>query len=234
MGMLATGRTQAAVIAYPTSGTFTSNSVELTSNVVYAVDVGSSSAVTDSATGIIFGADNGTNLTESSSEGVSTNAVFMSATTGDAAFDSVLNTADFPSAFTHEITYTLNNLTIGNSYEFEVLLADTRPVYIGRLFTISQSNGSTPSLTETYAFANGSPAIGAYAIGTFVADATTQPFQILCQNAQPPVNDGDPDVGGQLNALILTSVPEPSTWAIAVALGIAVLAYRRLRLRLGN
>jgi hypothetical protein len=220
---------QASTITWTSSGAFSSNAIQLTQNVVYAVDVGSDSAVVDSATGVTFGADNGANLVESAAHGVSSGAPFLpSGTTGDSAFDNVLNSADFPSNFTDPIIYTLENLTIGDTYTFELLLADTRPGFNGRFFIASQSDGSGPSVTQTYGFTGGSPAVGGYALGTFTADATSEAFQILAEDAPPPVGDGNPDVGGQLNALILVQdTPEPGSFVLVAFGGAIAMLYRR-------
>jgi hypothetical protein len=222
------GRAASSTITW-SAGTFSNNSVELTQDVLYAVDIGSASAVSDTATGVTFGADNGSHLTESAAHGVSSGSGFLpSGTTGDAALNSILQTADFPSNFTDAITYTLDDLTIGAEYTVELLLADTRPGFNGRLFTASQANGGAPSITETYGFTNGAPAVGGFAIGTFTADAATQSFQIVNKNAPPPTNDGNPDVGGQLNGLILAQAPEPGSLALmSLGLPLLLLLFRR-------
>jgi hypothetical protein len=218
---------RAAEVFWTTSGSFTTNAVQLTNNLVYAVDVGSSSAVDDTSTGVVFGADNGADLLESATHGVSNSSGFLpSGTTGDSAFNSVLNSADFPSNFTDPIVYTLENLTVGQSYEVELLLADTRPGFNGRFFTASQTGGGSPTIVQTYGFANGSPVVGGYAIGVFTANSTTQSFQLLSSDAPPPVNDGNLDVGGQLNALILTTVPEPGSLLLVLAGGIVIVCRR--------
>jgi hypothetical protein len=222
-------RAQAAPITWTSSGTFSSNAIELTQNVLYAVNVGSGSAVVDSATGVTFGADNEANLVESAAHGVSTGSGFLpTGTTGDTAFNTVLTSADFPSNFTDPIVYTLENLTIGQTYTVELLLADTRSGFNGRFFTASQSNGSTPSITQTYGFTGGSPAVGGDAFGTFTASATSEAFQVLNQDAPPPVGDGNADVGGQLNALIVVrDTPEPGSFFLVALAGAIAMLYRR-------
>lgn len=221
-----------ADITWISSGTFSTNSVQLTQNLVYAVNVGSSSAVVDSATGVTFGADDGSNFLESATNGVSSAPVFLpSGTTGDTAFDGVLNTGDFPSNFVDPIVYTLENLTIGETYTVELLLADTRAAFNGRTFTASQSNGGSPSITQTYAFADGTTAVGGFALGTFTADATTEAFQILNQDALPPAGDGH-FVGGQLNGVMLVqSTPEPSSILLLVSVVGAIFIGCRHKVR---
>jgi hypothetical protein len=95
-------------------------------------------------------------------------------TTGDGNFDFMLNNGEWG---TSANTATLNNLTVGQAYTVLVLLVDTRPVADGSAFEVT--DGLTVSPVQPYAFANGSPAIGGYIMGTFIAKATTQPLTVL-------------------------------------------------------
>jgi hypothetical protein len=73
---------------------------------------------------------------------------------------------------------TLNNLTVGQAYTVLVLLDDTRGNAAGgSVFHVT--DGVTVSPGQQYAFANGSPKVGGYIIGTFTAQATTQPLTVL-------------------------------------------------------
>jgi hypothetical protein len=60
--------------------------------------------------------------------------------------------------------------------------------------------------------------------GTFVADATTQDFTIELMSADGPTTN----YGGQLSALLLHEVPEPSsTGLLGGLIGLALLRRRR-------
>jgi hypothetical protein len=72
----------------------------------------------------------------------------------------------------------LNNLTVGQTYTVLVLLDDTRGSAAGgSVFHVT--DGVTVSPGQKYAFANGTPKVGGYIMGTFTAQATTQPLTVL-------------------------------------------------------
>jgi hypothetical protein len=69
-------------------------------------------------------------------------------------------------------------LTVGQTYTVLVLLDDTRGAAAGgSIFHVT--DGVTVSPGQQYAFANGSPKVGGYIMGTFTAQATTQPLTVL-------------------------------------------------------
>jgi hypothetical protein len=95
--------------------------------------------------------------------------------TGDFAFNTILNNGVYGSSAN---TGTLNNLTIGQTYTVLVLMVDTRTSGAsGPNFNITDGLTSSPS--QHYAFPNGSPVVGGYIMGTFTAQATSQPLTVL-------------------------------------------------------
>jgi len=97
------------------------------------------------------------------------------ATTGDAALDSILSNGLYNSAAAN--TGTLNNLTVGQAYTVLVLLDDTR-TSPGPSPTFTVTDGVTTSASQQFQFANGTPSVGGYIMGTFTAHATTQALSV--------------------------------------------------------
>jgi hypothetical protein len=97
------------------------------------------------------------------------------ASSGDANFDTILNNGISGSSAN---TGTLSNLTVGQTYTVLVLLDDTRTsAASGPKFDVT--DGLTVSPSQTFAFPNGTPALGGFIMGTFTARATTQPLTVL-------------------------------------------------------
>lgn len=145
------------------------------SNEVYGVDFGGSGAQT-TANGYTFD-DNVTSGNMGVGNNPSSYGGYMTggATTGDPALDTMLTFGLYGQT---DNTGTLSNLTVGESYTVLVLLDDTRGAAAGgSIFHVT--DGITVSPGQQYAFANGSPEVGGYIIGTFTAQETTQPLTIL-------------------------------------------------------
>lgn len=160
------------------NGVFSNNTVLAlagpVANEVYGVDFGGSGQLT-TANGYSFNdyAASG-NMTLNGT--LSTFGGYLgSATTGDFSLDTILNNGLFGSAAN---TGTLNNLTVGQTYTVMVLLDDTRGSSAGGP-AFYLTDGLTRSPAQQYAFANGVPEIGGYIMGSFAAQAATQPLTIL-------------------------------------------------------
>jgi len=161
-------------------------------NEVYGVDFGGSGLIT-TANGYTFDDYASAGNVSVISSGLNTFGGYLgSASTGDGNFDIVLNNGVYGSSAN---TATLNNLTVGQSYTVLVLLDDTRSS--GGTFQVT--DGLTFSPVQQYAFANGLPAVGGYIIGTFTAQATTQPLTV--------VNNGN---NSQYNAILLETGIAPA------------------------
>lgn len=165
------------------NGAFSDNSVLAlagpVSNEVYGVDFGGSGPQT-TANGYTFN-DNVTSGNMAVGNNPSSYSFYMAgtaapgATTGDSALDTILTYGLYGGT---DNTGTLSNLTIGQTYTVMVLLDDTRgPAAGGSVFHVT--DGVTVSPGQQYAFANGVPNVGGYIMGTFTAQATTQPLTIL-------------------------------------------------------
>lgn len=219
-GLFAFSSVQAATITWTAQGTFTDNSflsvAGTPANQVYGVDFGGSGTQT-TANGYSFTdfATSGNFSVAGTGTGLYGGYLTGGATTGDTALDSVL---------THGLyggpgnTGILNNLTIGLTYTVLVLLDDTRGAAAGG--TVFHANdGTSNSPDQAYSFANGSPSVGGYILGTFTADATTQALSVL--NVSQVVNS-------QYNGILLglAPVPEPTTVAL---LGGGILLIGALR-----
>lgn len=179
VGMLLTNNSVTlAQITWIAQGIFTNNSVlslaGAVSNEVYGVDFGGSGAQT-AANGYTF-ADNITSGNMSVVGNLPSFGGYLTggATTGDAALNNLLTHGLYGGVAN---AGTLKNLTVGQTYNVMALLADTRGGSAGgTTLTINDSLADSPS--QAYAFANGSPAIGGYIIGTFTASATNQVFTV--------------------------------------------------------
>ncbi len=159
---------------------------------------------TDTTTinGVVFTA---TNLFDS---GYYTNDTFE-VSTGDANLDLLYLQASYNYESTTPIT--LTGLTIGNEYELQTFLGDNRS---GTPFIMTVGDGITVQKTSS-----GSVENGAWIIGTFTADATTQNFLSAHANISQNFLSGY-----QLRDI--SSVPEPSS-AVLIGLGGLALILRR-------
>jgi hypothetical protein len=161
------------------NGTFSDDSVLAlagsVANEVYGVDFGGSGLQT-TANGYTFD-DNVTSGNMSVADNPSIFGGYMTggATTGDPALDTILTYGLYGQT---PNTGTLNNLTVGQTYTVLVLLDDTRGAAAGgSVFHVT--DGVTVSPGQGYAFANGTPKVGGYIMGTFTAQETTQPLSIF-------------------------------------------------------
>jgi hypothetical protein len=114
-------------------------------------------------------------------------------------------------------TVTLTGLTSGEVYRIQALVFDGRGAQTGRTVEFDGTNMGQ--------YANGvinvSWGPGLLVTGNFTADATTQNFTIEAFS-------GASSVGGQLNALLLHQVPEPSGLLLG-GLGMLLGVMRRRR-----
>ena len=191
----------APTISWGATGTFTDNSVLAlagpVASEVYGVDFGGSGAQT-TANGYSFD-DNVTSGNMSLAGSTAAFGGYMNgvAATGDAALDTILTDGLYNGGPAN--TGTLNNLTVGQAYTVLVLLDDTR-TSPGPSPTFTVTDGVTTSPSQRFQFANGSPSVGGYILGTFTATATTQALT---------VNDGG---NSQYNAILLEkSTVKPPT-----------------------
>ena len=118
----------------------------------------------------------------------------------------------FPSA---TATITLNNLTIGYTYQVQIFANDSRTDGYGRSMALT---GSSTVLDYNTTEAVGG--VGQFAIGTFTADSTSQVLGFSSSTQTP-----------QLNGLSLrVAVPEPSTYALVLGGILNLFLIRRRRI----
>ena len=189
-GMLASGSICAQSTVSFTSGVFTNDTILSLAGPpgqeVYGVSFGDSSAQTTS-NGYAFQANESSNVSYSAT-GTFTGFLSGGGTTGDTAFNTIL--ADGRVGGGAGILV-LSNLSVGVKYQVMLLLADTRSSENGRQFSVTSGTITSPS--QQYAFAGGTPSVGGYVMGTFIATGVTQTF--INNNA----------FGFQLNAILVCS-----------------------------
>jgi hypothetical protein len=163
------------------NGVFSADSVlgfaGTVANEVYGVDFGGSGLVT-TANGYTFNdyAASG-NMAIANSGSLVNNTGYEggSVTTGDSGLDTIL---DYGVTGSSANTAMLNNLTVGQAYTVLVLMDDNRTSGAGGP-NFDVTDGLTVSPVQTYAFPNGTPAVGGFIMGTFTAEATNQPLTVL-------------------------------------------------------
>jgi hypothetical protein len=203
-----------------TSGTFTSDSVlnlaGSSADELYGVSLGNGSAET-TANGYIFGADpilgGPANI---SNYGGPTDANFLGgASTGDNGFNAVLNDADVPGPTPSSLT--LDNLTIGMTYNVLYLDTDNRSGIGNRSFSITDDSVTSPDQLYSDPGAASPTIDGGYILETFTATAISE-----------TIEDNQPN-GAQLNGLLVEAVPEPLPIAMITTGACGLFVLIRLR-----
>jgi len=192
-------------ITWGATGTFTDNTVlalaGAPANEVYGVDFGGSGALT-TANGYTF-ADNAASGNMSLAGGTASFGGYMTggATTGDGALDTILTDGLYNNGPAN--AGTLNNLTIGQKYTVLALLDDTRGGAAGPSPVFTVTDGVTSSPSQQFQFANGSPSVGGYILGTFTATTTTQALSVQ--------NGGNSQYNAILLEKFVAAAPTPPT-----------------------
>jgi hypothetical protein len=176
------------------------------SSEIYGVSFGNPSSETTS-NGFVFDVYGTVPVTADYSASASGTFLGGGGTSGDTSFDAVLSAADYGTP--DPATVVLSGLTLGATYSALFLDADTRSGTDGRSFTVTD-NG-VYSGPQQYAFSGGTDALGGYILDTFTASSSSETFTI--------------GGAGQLNAVLLTEAPEPTT-ALLLCSGLLVLAVR--------
>jgi hypothetical protein len=183
-----------------TSGNFTDDSVLSLAGSpfqeLFGVSLGDGTARV-TANGYQFGGYPNANVNYSSGE---TYDGFLNGggTSGDSAFDIVLNDAELGLS---SGTLILSNLAVGVTYNVLFLEADTRSGMGARTFSIT--TGSLTSPNQSYAYQGGSPSLGGYVLCNFMARGSTQAF----------INNQG-NYGYQLNAILVAKAPANTPAAI--------------------
>jgi hypothetical protein len=173
-----------------TAGTFKDDSVlRLVSSpegVVSSVGLGANTPAERTANGYLFqgytdsqgsdGTYSGTNTSHTiavANYAGDRSGLVGQATTGDAAFNSVLN--NVANGSTKNIVVTLSNLTVGKTYN--VLFLETDAVdQEPRGYDVTSGTAESPTLW--FAFDPNQYYVGSYVLGTFTATAPTQTFDV--------------------------------------------------------
>ena len=168
----------------------------------------------NSNTSVTFSGD-----TIASSGGMASFGSFGAPSGFSSAYQTLLTSAYYSKASADPLTLTLNNLTPGTNYQFEVWANDARSLAAGRTETVSGS----PSDSVTLAYHTGTLGAGQFVLGTFTGDSTGSQVITLA---------GIGSTGPQINAFQLREsvpVPEPASLGLLAVggLGLLLLGKRR-------
>jgi len=131
-------------------------------------------------------------------------------TSGDANYDAILDSAMYSNEGDGNIT--LKGLTSGTTYQVLMLCVFGQYPPYGAPIYMQGSDGVNVSDSQLYSFQTGP--LGGYVLGTFTADATTQNLVL---------NSGY----YQLNALVVSEIPEPASLSLLALGAVGLLARRR-------
>jgi hypothetical protein len=179
------------------SGQFSDNRVlqaaGTPSQVLYAVNIGSNTAYTTANGYTLQAWNNNTNPNVRFIGTASTGYLGGGGTTGDASFDSVLNSGTYGNASNTNGFLTLNNLTAGHTYRILLLFSDTRAAADGQVCSVSAWGASATS-SHVYGYNAGATAVGGFAMVDIVPAVNYQYMYIT----NPGTN--------QLNAVVVSEV----------------------------
>ena len=204
------------------NGTFTDTSVlglaGTSANEVYGIALANGTGTQTTANGYTFISSTGStaqadvsNINADSSGGTY-NAFLQTgsgsdASSGDAVFDSVLNSGTYGGGE----TYTLNGLTGGNTYHLLIFTADNRPAGGYEKFEITDGTSSSALQLFFYANGNGGGGVeGGYVLDTFTEAGTGT-------DLSHAFTVSDPNSGIELEGILVEqvpAVPEPGTAAL--------------------
>lgn len=124
----------------------------------------------------------------------------------------------------HQITFTITGLTPGQTYRIQIWSNDSRIYGMSRSTTFSTYTGEyfvtlRQNTSDGSGPIPGYGGLGEYAIGTFVADGTSQTFI------------GTASSSTNLNAFVLSAVAVPEPGVTGAAMGVALLAFLAHRRR---
>ena len=118
------------------------------------------------------------------------------------------------------------DLTIGQEYQFQIWVNDSRALAANRTLTLT---GGANSITLSQNTTGTDGGLGQFAIGTFVADATNQDI-----SAAGTLEDGTTPGGTLINGYRFSAVPEPQTYLMlgitGLFMGIVVIRRRKPRI----
>lgn len=144
---------------------------------------------------------------------LSAGASFLNgATSGDAAYDDLLDSLDYGNGTSYSFDIGGGNLKIGTKYTIQAWFTDLRGCCSGRTMVLGDGGANTVGINAT------GGGLGQFAIGTFIADATTQTLSL----ASPGFRNV------HLNAYQVREVPVPAT-LVLMGLGLLGLGIRRSR-----
>ena len=195
------------------SGTFAVNGVTFT-------QVGNGGGGGYSTTNFSMTTLTGTNSSQNSGTFGTTSAPFG---TLSSSFKNLLSAGD--EGQPGKLSFTLNNLVVGDTYSLEIFSNDSRGFTANRLITLSDGGlgGTNVTLNND---TSGSGGLGQYSIGDFTATGTSASFLADTRSST-----------GLINGFVLdnttVAAPEPSTYAM-VALGVGALLFINRRRALAN
>jgi len=150
---------------------------------------------------------------------------FFFGSTGDLNYDQLLSTLDFGGGTSTSIDIGNGNLIAGFTYSLQVWFTDNRTVTTrSRVMTYGDGLGNTVNLAASISTQAGVPGPGQFAIGTFIADGTTQTLSMATNGF----------ANAHINAYQVRQqqqpVPEPATIAL-IGAALFGLAFSRQRAR---
>jgi hypothetical protein len=213
VALVVAGVSQAAVINWDTSATNISGDtdVSLNGDAFWAYNLGFASSTTTTVNGVEFvGSDKNSKVTEYLTRtSTGSNNKALGSTEGtfvtlSASYQDLLKSATYGGGY----TYTMTSLTVDQEYEIQIW-SNVSGSATENTTTIV---GTDPARTLDWNTTDAVGGVGQFIKGTFVADATSQEFELSQTD---------------LNVIQLRAIPEPATIGLVTAFGAGILFVRR-------